>query len=36
MYEKYFDDVMDVYTGKGWYADGNNINAMKRFYPGAY
>ena len=35
MYEKYFDDVMDVYTGKGWYADGNNIHAMKRFYPGA-
>ena len=33
MYEKYFDDVMDVYTGKGWYADGNNIHAMKRFYP---
>ena len=33
MYEKYFNDVMDVYTGKGWYADGNNINAMTRFYP---
>jgi glycosyltransferase involved in cell wall biosynthesis len=35
MYEKYFEDVLDVYTGKGWYADGNNIHAMKRFYPGA-
>ena len=32
-YEKYFQDVLDVYTGKGWYADGNNIHAMKRFYP---
>lgn len=36
MYEKYFNDVMDVYTGKGWYADGNNINAMTRFYPSIY
>jgi hypothetical protein len=33
MYEKYFSDVMDVYTGEGWYAEGNNINAMKRYYP---
>ena len=33
MYEKYFNDVMDVYTGKGWYADGNDIDAMTRFYP---
>lgn len=36
MYEKYFNDVMDVYTGKGWYADGNDINAMTRFYPGIH
>jgi hypothetical protein len=33
MYEKYFSDVLDVYTGKGWYADGNGIDAMTRFYP---
>ena len=33
MYEKYFNDVMDVYTGKGWYSEGNDINAMTRFYP---
>lgn len=33
MYEKYFSDVMDVYTGDGWYAEGNGINAMKRSYP---
>jgi glycosyltransferase involved in cell wall biosynthesis len=33
MYEKYFSDVMDVYTGEGWYSEGNGINAMKRYYP---
>jgi hypothetical protein len=33
MYEKYFSDVMDVYTGDGWYAEGNDIEAMKRYYP---
>lgn len=33
LYEKYFNDVMDVYAGKGWYSDGNNIHAMTRFYP---
>jgi glycosyltransferase involved in cell wall biosynthesis len=33
MYEKYFSDVMDVYTGDGWYSEGNGINAMKRYYP---
>lgn len=36
MYEKYFSDVSDVYTGKGWYAKGNNITAMNRFYPSPY
>lgn len=33
MYEKFFSDVTDVYTGKGWYSNGNNISAMTRFYP---
>jgi glycosyltransferase involved in cell wall biosynthesis len=33
MYEKYFSDVLDVYDGKGWYADGNGINAMTKVYP---
>jgi hypothetical protein len=30
MYEKYFSDILDVYTGAGWYADGNGINAMTK------
>jgi glycosyltransferase involved in cell wall biosynthesis len=33
MYEKYFADVMDVYTGEGWYAEGNGIEAFYRDYP---
>jgi glycosyltransferase involved in cell wall biosynthesis len=32
MYEKYFKDVLDVYTGKGWYAKGNDINALEKNY----
>jgi glycosyltransferase involved in cell wall biosynthesis len=33
MYEKYFEDVLDIYTGEGWYAKGNGIDALTRFYP---
>ena len=33
MYEKYFNDVLDVYEGKGWYSEGHDIDAMTRFYP---
>jgi glycosyltransferase involved in cell wall biosynthesis len=33
MYEKYFNDVLDVYNGAGWYADGNGIEAMTRYFP---
>jgi hypothetical protein len=33
MYEKYFSDVLDVYEGKGWYADGNGLEAMTRMLP---
>jgi glycosyltransferase involved in cell wall biosynthesis len=32
-YEKYFEDVLDTYTGKGWYSEGNGINALKMEYP---
>lgn len=32
-YEKYFQDVLDVYNGAGWYADGNGIDAMTMVYP---
>ena len=33
MYEKYFRDVLDVYEGKGWYAEGNGLEAMTRMLP---
>jgi glycosyltransferase involved in cell wall biosynthesis len=33
MYEKYFQDILDVYEGKGWYAEGNNIEAFTKQYP---
>jgi glycosyltransferase involved in cell wall biosynthesis len=33
MYEKYFADVLDVFTGKGWYSKSNGINSLIRVYP---
>jgi glycosyltransferase involved in cell wall biosynthesis len=32
-YEKYFQDVLDVHSGEGWYAEGNGIDAMTMDYP---
>jgi glycosyltransferase involved in cell wall biosynthesis len=32
-YEKYFQDVMNVYTGKGWYEEGSDIHALTQIYP---
>ena len=32
-YEKYFQDVLDVHNGEGWYAEGNGIDAMTMTYP---
>lgn len=34
MYEKYFQDVLDVHTGKGWYTqkDGKNLEALYKNY----
>jgi len=35
MYEKFFQDVMDVYTGNGWYTDKDSsiLNALEKKYP---
>jgi glycosyltransferase involved in cell wall biosynthesis len=35
MYEKYFNDVLNVYTGDGWYAPGgeNDLDALYKNYP---
>lgn len=33
MYEKYFEDVLDVYTGKGWYSEGNGIGVLEKYFP---
>jgi glycosyltransferase involved in cell wall biosynthesis len=34
MYEKYFQDILDVYTRKGWYTekDGSNLDALYKKY----
>jgi hypothetical protein len=32
MYEKYFADVMDVYTREGWYAKSNGLLANYKQY----
>ena len=32
MYEKYFADVMDVYTGEGWYSESNGLLANYKQY----
>jgi len=35
MYEKYFTDVLNVYTGEGWYEPGDVkvLNALRKNYP---
>jgi len=35
MYEKYFQDVYNVYTGKGWYeeSDKQKLNSLTKIYP---
>jgi glycosyltransferase involved in cell wall biosynthesis len=33
MYEKYFADVLDVFTGKGWYSKSNGLMELIKIYP---
>lgn len=32
-YEKFFEDVLDVYTGKGWYSESNGLDSLTMSYP---
>jgi len=34
MYEKYFEDVLNIYTGKGWYeVKSNKLDVLKKYIP---
>jgi glycosyltransferase involved in cell wall biosynthesis len=33
MYEKYFADVLDVFTGKGWYSKSHGLMELIKIYP---
>jgi len=33
MYDKYFQDVLNVYNGEGWYSKGNDIYSLYKHYP---
>jgi glycosyltransferase involved in cell wall biosynthesis len=33
MYDKYFNDVLNVYTGQGWYEKGSDIYSLYKHYP---
>jgi len=34
MYEKYFRDVLEVYTGKGFYSEFTDLSFAEKYYPG--
>jgi glycosyltransferase involved in cell wall biosynthesis len=39
MYEEFFQNILNVYTGKGWYQEnstGRNLDFMSKNYPGSY
>jgi FkbM family methyltransferase len=35
MYEKYFQDVLNIHTGEGWYSmsDSSTLDALRKYYP---
>lgn len=33
MYEKYFQDILNVYNDKGWYSPTSNLNSIVKNYP---